>query len=216
MLFRSCTRPDIAFATNQLARFLSCPGPSHFAAAKRVLRYLQGTQKLGIGYRRSDKDDVKANVLTCYVDSDHAGNVEDRRSISGYVFYLNGGPISWTSKRQACIAISSTEGEFYSASQAAQDTVYHRRILEELGFQQKKPTILFEDNFACIYLSKKDGSINRMKHIDTRVHRLRELTREAVIVLTKIQTGEQIADTFTKALPFASFKKHRDALMVST
>ena len=212
----NCTRPDIAFATNQLARFLSCPGPSHFAAAKRVLRYLQGTQKLGIGYRRSDKDDVKANVLTCYVDSDHAGNVEDRRSISGYVFYLNGGPISWTSKRQACIAISSTEGEFYSASQAAQDTVYHRRILEELGFQQKKPTILFEDNFACIYLSKKDGSINRMKHIDTRVHRLRELTREAVIVLTKIHTGEQIADTFTKALPFASFKKHRDALMVST
>ena len=95
------------------------------------------------------------------------------------------------------------------------DIVYHRRILDELGFSQQNPTVLYEDNMACIHLSKKDGQINRAKHIDTRVHRLRELVRENVLTLIKIPTADQVADIFTKALPYQAFSKQRSVLMNS-
>ena len=104
------TRPDIAYAVNQLAKFMSNPGPSHVVAAKRVLRYLAGITRWGVRYQRQPAE--SANLLWGYVDSDHAGNPEDRRSVTGFLLYLNGGPIAWVSKRQPCVSLSSSEAEY--------------------------------------------------------------------------------------------------------
>ena len=135
------TRFDCCFAVNQLASFMSNPGPSHVAAARRVLWYLAGTRALGITYRRNGQDatvtsvgdTVPSNTLTASADADHAG-AKDRRSVSGWTLMLNGAAVTWSSKRQTVTAISRTESEFYSVSQCALDCVYLRRIMDMLGY----------------------------------------------------------------------------------
>jgi len=206
----TATRPNIAYATNQLALYLTNPGHSHFVAAKRVLRYLKGTQELGLRYSRSE---FNGNVLTAYCDSDFAGDPDDRRSVTGYIMFLNGGPVVWSSKRQPIVSVSSSEAEFYAASLASLDVLFYRRLLADLGFEQTSPTVMWEDNAACIYMSQKEGILNRAKHIDLRVHRIRELVRDRVVVLTKVATLDQVADAFTKSLNPQLFCKHRSMFM---
>jgi len=207
------TRPDISFATNQLARFLVNPGPSHFVAAKRVLRYLAGTSTFGIRYHRCTEN---ANTLHAYVDADFAGNPEDRLSVTGFIVFLNGGPIAWISRRQPVVSVSSTEAEFYAASIAGLELLFYRRLMEQLGFPQQHPTVVFEDNAACIFLSKRSGQINRAKHIDTRLFKLRELVRSGILELSKISTQDQVADLFTKALSAQSFARFRSSFLTKS
>jgi hypothetical protein len=111
------TRPDIAFAVNSCAQFMQNPGLSHFKAAKHILRYLKTTKDKKLTY--SKQPDNMANVLYAYVNADHAGDPEDRKSVGGYVLMLNGGAISWSSKKIKVVSISSFESEWYSASIAA-------------------------------------------------------------------------------------------------
>jgi hypothetical protein len=207
------TRPDISFAVNQCARFLANPGDTHLAAAKQILRYLKGTSNLGIRYQK--QSDRSSNYLWGYVDSDHGGNPDDRRSVTGFVLYFNGGPITWSSKRQPVVAVSSSEAEFYAASLAGLEVQYFRRLLEELGFPQLSPTPLLEDNQACIYMSQSAGQMKRAKHIDTRVHRLREQVRDGDLQLLKVKTDNQVADFFTKGLSKEAFRRHRSYLVHS-
>jgi hypothetical protein len=190
---------------------LTCPGESHVAAAKQIFRYLNGTRNLGLCFRKQPAD--SENYLWGYVDSDHAGNPDDRRSVTGYALLLNGGPISWSSKRQPVVAVSSSEAEFYAASLAGLEVQYVRRMLDELGFTQSGPTPLLEDNQATIYMSKSEGQMKRAKHIDTRVHRLREQVRAGDVQLLKVHTDAQVADFFTKGLARELFEKHRSRLV---
>jgi hypothetical protein len=117
------TRGDCSYSVNQSAKFMNMnnPGPTHIAAAKRILRYLAGTKSLGITYRRSDNK-VSSNTLTVSSNADHAGG-DDRRSVSGWAVMLNGAMISWSSKRQPVTAISSTESEFYAVSQCSVECI---------------------------------------------------------------------------------------------
>ena len=137
------TRGECSFAVNQCARFLNNPGPSHIAAAKRILRYLAGSADLGLTYRKTSGNCL-GNVLSATADADHAG-ADDSRSVSGWAVMLNGAIISWASKRQPITAISSTESEFYSVSQCAMECVYVRRLMEHLGFPQIGPTLIAQD-----------------------------------------------------------------------
>ena len=220
-MYLTCfTRPDCSFAVNQLARFMSNPGPTHVAAAKRVLRYLAGTRSLGITYRRAGQDDairsvhgsLGPNTLSASADADHAG-AKDRRSVSGWALMLNGAAVTWASKRQPVTAISSTESEFYSVSQCALDCVYLRRVMEMLGYKQSLPTPIAQDNNACIFLVKGSGMYNRAKHIDTRIYRIKELSESGEVKLYKVAGQNQPADIFTKSLPRPVFLKHRRSLM---
>ena len=220
-MYLTCfTRGDCSFAVNQCARFMHNPGPTHIAAIKRVLRYLAGTRTRGITYRRDTIDasavamdkSVLPNHISACADADHAG-AHDRRSVSGYAVMLAGAMVMWTSKRQPVTAISSTESEFYSVSQCALDCVYLRRVLELLGYPQQGPTLIAQDNNACIYLVKGAGMYQRAKHIDTRIYRVRELAAAQAIELYKIPGDQQPADLFTKGLPKPAFERHRRALM---
>eukprot|EP00961_Rhodomonas_salina_P121066 1629328-Rhodomonas_salina.2 len=133
LMYLSCfTRPDISHAVNQCSKFMSNPGPSHVIAAKRILHYLAGTKHLKLTYKRSDNP-VTGNRLSAYADSDHAGDPDTRRSVTGFVVLLNGGAISWQSVRQQVTALSSAEAEYYAASTAGADITYIRRLMEDLG-----------------------------------------------------------------------------------
>jgi len=222
-MYLTCfTRGDCSFAVNQCARFMSNPGPTHIAAAKRILRYLVGTRSLGITYRRGAMNssllsvgvETAPNQLSASADADHAG-ADDRRSVSGWAIMLAGAMIAWSSKRQPVTAISSTESEFYSVSQCALDCVYLRRIMELLGYEQTSPTLIAQDNNACIFLVKGSGMYARAKHIDTRVHRVREFASgdKPEVKLYKIAGEYQPADIFTKGLPRVAFQRHRRTIM---
>jgi len=190
------TRPDIAFAVGELARFMINPGEIHMQAAKRVLRYLKGTQHWKVRF------DGNADLtLVGYSDSDWGGDLDTRRSTSGYVFKMCNAPVSSKSKQQKMVTISSTEAEYVAGSKAAQDAAYLRQILADLGFSQTEPTILYEDNEGCIAFSLNPGSRDRTRHIDIRYHDLRGRVANGTVRLVPCATGNMVADLFTKALP---------------
>mmetsp|Transcript_30942 Transcript_30942/g.64187 ORF Transcript_30942/g.64187 Transcript_30942/m.64187 type:complete len:289 (+) Transcript_30942:5072-5938(+) len=213
LMYLACfTRPDIAYAVNQCAKFMSNPGPSHVHAAKRILAYLAGTRDLKLTYTRS-RDPGVGNVISVYADSDHAGDPDSRRSVTGYLCMMNGGAVSWQSVRQQVVALSSAEAEYYAASVAGTDVTYLRRLLDNLGYTQGTPTVLFEDNMACIYMSQSSAMYHKARHIDTRVYHLRELCRRGAMVLRKVPSEFQAADSLTKSTPRPLFVTHRDVMM---
>ena len=200
------TRPDISFATNQLAKFMSNPSVKHMSSAYRVLRYLKGTKALGIQYTRSSLD---PNRLIAFADADWAACKETRRSVNGYLCLLNGGAISWKSRQQKAVASSTSEAEYVSASKAADDVVYLRRIMEDLSLAQVGPTPLYEDNRGCRMMSENPVSNDRSKHIDYRVHSLRERVADGTVRLVDCPTFDMAADPFTKNLAAPDFSRHR-------
>eukprot|EP00961_Rhodomonas_salina_P158165 2129276-Rhodomonas_salina.1 len=154
-----------------------------------------------------------ANRLVCYADSDHAGHPDTRHSVTGYVVMLNGAAVSWQSTRQQVTALSTAETEYYAASVAGTDVTYMSRIMEDLGFAQLEPTVLWEDNMACIYMSQTSVMYHKARHIDTRVYHLRELCKDGALVLKKVSSAEHVADSLTKSTPKPAFEKHRDAML---
>lgn len=205
------TRPDIAAPVSALARYQDKPTQAHWRAAKRVLRYLQGTRNLGIQYK-SDGD----NILRGYADADFAGDKKDRKSTSGMIFILNGGTIQWKSNKQNGVSLSTTESEYISASEAAKEAVHLRILLKELGFQQDDPTEIQEDNQAAIQVSHNQVYHGRLKHVDVRYHHIRHLVRKKQIILVYCDTRHMLADLLTKPLQLDRFCQLRDSLsMVS-
>ncbi|KAL0361165.1 UNVERIFIED_CONTAM: Retrovirus-related Pol polyprotein from transposon RE1 [Sesamum radiatum] len=134
LLYLTATRPDIMFATSLLSRFMQSPSQVHYGAAKRILRYLQGTKDFGIWYKSTN--DAK---LVGYTDSDWAGSADDMKSTSGYTFSLGSGIFSWASKKQATVAQSSAEAEYIAAAAASNQATWLRRILEDMGRSKRSP-----------------------------------------------------------------------------
>ena len=200
LMYLACgTRPDISFAVGQCAQFMSNPGDKHLEAVKHVFRYLKKTRNVGLVYSRMTPG--LANVLYGFVDADHAGNSEHRRSTAGYVMMLNGAAVSWASSKIKAVALSSFESEWYAASICGCEVEALRRTLEEVGYEQSTATTLYEDNAATIYSSDPERPMSqRSKHIDTRVYRLRDLVRDDILILDKVESHHQMADVLTKAL----------------
>ena len=149
-----------------------------------------------------------------YTDSDYAGDVDDRKSTSGYVFLLSDGAVSWSSKKQPVVTLSTTEAEFVAAASCVCQGVWMRRVLEKLGHSQGKCTTVLCDNSSTIKLSKNPVMHGRSKHIDVRFHFLRDLTREGVVELKHCVTQEQVADIMTKPLKLDVFLKLRESMGV--
>ncbi|KAL0384142.1 UNVERIFIED_CONTAM: Retrovirus-related Pol polyprotein from transposon RE1 [Sesamum radiatum] len=186
------------------------PSQVHYGAAKRILRYLQGTKDFGIWYKSTN--DAK---LVGYTDSDWAGSADDMKSTSGYTFSLGSGIFSWASKKQATVAQSSAEAEYIAAAAASNQATWLRRILEDMGEKQEEPTTIYCDNKSAIAITKNPVQHNRTKHIDIKYHALREATTRGEIELKYCSTEEQLADMFTKALPRDKFEELRTKIGVS-
>ncbi|GKA46247.1 hypothetical protein Tco_0739130 [Tanacetum coccineum] len=146
------------------------PSKKHFGAAKRVLRYLAGTMKLGIWFRAVEDFSLKG-----YCDSDYGGSVDDGKSTTGNCFMLGSAAISWSSKKQDTTAISVTEAEYISATATSCQAVWLRRLMSDLGMKQLKATEVFCDNRSAVMLAKNPVFHNRTKHIDIKHHFIREL-----------------------------------------
>ncbi|CAL5412844.1 unnamed protein product [Camellia sinensis] len=187
------TRPDIAFSVGMISRFMQHPSKLHFGAAKRVLRYIAGTMDYGIWYAK-----VFNFKLCGFTDSDWASSLDDRRSISANVFTLGSGVITWSSKKQATVALSSSEAEYVAATSAACQAIWLRRMLAELQQRQEGATEIFCDNKATIFMTKNPAFHSRTKHIDMRLHFIRDLVAKEEVTLKYCTTHEQLADILTK------------------
>ena len=153
-------------------------------------------------------------LVVGYVDSDYAGNLDDRRSTTGYVFTLVGGPICWKSTIQSIIALSTTEAEYMAIVEAAKEALWLTGLVKELGIEQGGVK-LHCDSQSAIYLAKNQVYHARTKHIDVRFHKIRELVGSGQILLEKIHTSEHAADLFTKPVTTDKFKYCLDLINVS-
>jgi hypothetical protein len=208
MLYLSiCTRPDIAYSVGALAKYMSKPTTVHWSAAKSVLRYLAGTTDYGITFGGGD-----INVRG-YCDADYAGDVDTRRSTTGYVFMLNGGAISWSSKRQPTVAASTTEAEYMAAANAVKEALWLRKLLSELHLPCSTISI-YADNQSAIKLLKNPITTNRAKHIDVIHHFARERVIRKEVEFEYIDTTKMIADNLTKAVPEGKHIFCRDSMGV--
>jgi len=210
LFLAKCSRPDISFAVSKLSQFVTCYDETHWKAAKTILRYLKGTSHLGISYHPGMKSPLKG-----FSDSDYAGDKNHRRSTSGVVVMLNDSIISWTSQKQSCVALSTTEAEYVAASAAAREIIGLRNFMEELGFPQREPTCLWIDNQSAIRLVKNPEMHPKTKHIDVRFHYIREQVEEGEIIVDYIPSEEQRADILTKCLLKGKLETNRDRLGIS-
>lgn len=200
------TRPDIAHAVGVIGRFNAAPNESHMTAVKRICRYLKGTINLKLVY-------TGTNVCEAigYSDADWASSLDDRHSTSGIAFIIAGGTVSWLSKRQATVALSTAEAEYVALTSAIQEAVWMRRLLQSLGESPKTLTI-HEDNQGAIKMSHNPVLHSRTKHIDIRYHYIRETVADGTVVLKYCPTKDMIADLLTKPLGKGRFELLRDKL----
>jgi hypothetical protein len=194
LLLVMCARPDLAVATNQLTQQMAMPTQAHMRAAKHVLRYLRGSSTVALHYSASP------SVLHGYVDASF-GNEHKARSVSGHVFLLNGAAVSWKSRVQRTVALSSAEAEYMSLSDAVRECIYLRHLLADMKGDVQGPTVMYEDNQPCIHIANNPVTSSRTKHINIRYHFTREAVFNKEIRLVYCATENMLADALTKIVP---------------
>ncbi|XP_027340865.1 uncharacterized protein LOC113854179 [Abrus precatorius] len=206
------TRPDLNHSVGLISRFMQEPKQSHMTAAKRILRYLRGTTEFGILFsRNTNHEDMK---LIGFSDSDWCGDKGDRKSTAGYIFFIEGAPISWSSKKEPVVALSSSEAEYIAAAEAACQAAWLEKLMNELKIKLKSKTTLMVDNKSAIDLAKNPICHGKSKHIKTRFHFLRDQVNQGKLNVDFCKLEFQLADIFTKALKYERFKCLRESIGV--
>jgi hypothetical protein len=196
MYLSVCTRPDISYTVRELARFMSNYGEAHIQAAKHLLRYIQGTRSYGLTLGQAD---APYPVFRALSDSDW-GMGDGRKSISGFLILLGDSVLSWSSKQQVVIALSSCEAEYLSTTHCAKDVLWFRNLFQELGFQQTLATILYCDNQGTVICTHDPHGHTKMKHIDIRAHFIRDCVNKKLIDVIYLPNHSNVADLLTKPL----------------
>ena len=195
------TQPDITYAVGAVSLYNSNPRRQHWNAVKRIFRYLKGTMDFTLEYKDSN------NTFIRYSDADWGDNLNDRRSTGGYTFLIAGGSVTWSSKKQPTVALSSTETEYIALTQAAKEAIWIRHLLKEVkcDLSNNKLTIIYNDNQRSNSLSKDSVYHTRTKHIDIQHHFIREKVENKEVEVIYCRTEDMIADYLTKGI---SKKKH--------
>nr|GEV47690.1 hypothetical protein [Tanacetum cinerariifolium] len=188
-----CTRPNIAHAVGVVSRYMAEPGREHWKAVKRIFRYIKGTSDVALCFGDSDL------IVIGYVDSDYAGDLDGSKSTTGYVFTLSGRTVSWVSKPQSVVVMSTTEAEYVAVAQASKEAVWLKMLLEELGHKEEQ-IILFCDNQSALYLARNPAFHSKTKHIRVQYYFVREKMEEGTVDMRKIHTDDNVADYLTKAI----------------
>ena len=187
------TRPDISYAVATISHFSNNPGMPHWDAVRRIYHYLLGTKDLRLTYGGTP------SALVGYADAD-GSMAEDRRAISGYAFLIDGGTVSWSSKKQEIVSLSTTESEYVAATHAAKEALWLRSLIGELFAPFDEPTTLFSDNQSAIALSKDHQYDARTKHINIRFHFICWVVENGKICLIYCPTADMVTNTLMKAL----------------
>ena len=208
------TRPDISYAVGVLARFNSNPGPIHWKAVKHAFRYLKGTMDLKLSY--GPTEDKSQDPILTYSDADHGGNTDNGKSTGGYLVKLGTGAVSWSSKLQTMVALSTTEAEYVAAVEAAKEIIWMRQFMGELGYPPSTSSTLLMDNQSAISVSKNPEHHGRMKHLDLRWFWLRDTVDSGLIKPSFIPTEDMAADMLTKPLMRPYVEKCRKLMGLGT
>jgi hypothetical protein len=205
----ACTRPDLCWIVTKLSQHLDNPDEADWVMVKHVLRYIKGTLDYKLHYTKSSD----RLCLSGWSDSDWGSSVEDRRSTTGYVFFLNpaGPPISWNSKKQATVALSSCEAEYMALAASVQECLFLHMLLEDFLEDQNSVEIR-ADNQGAMGLASRRVTEKRSKHIDIRFHFIREKVEDGFIVLSHVASEENIADIMTKPVSKPKLLRFRDVL----
>jgi len=205
MYAQVCTRPDLAFTAGVLSRYQSNPGWAHWVGVKKALRYCQGTKHYMLTYKRTDNLEVE-----CYTDADFAGDEDDRKSTSGYIYTLARGAISWRSGKQGVTAASTMQAEFVSCYDATGQAVWLKNFIPALRLVDSisRPITMYCDNQSAVFFCANDKLSGASKHIDLKYRVVKDRNRDNTLKIQHISTKENIADPLTKGLPPILFQKH--------
>jgi hypothetical protein len=205
----SATQPDITFAVNSVAKFSANPTEEHWIAVKRIFRYLKGSINYGLIY----SGDLSPDCVG-FSDADWVGDLNDRKSTSGYVFSMNGGAVSWRSKKQTCVVLSTAEAEYIALSAAVQEALWMRQLLASLNVEVETSITIYEDNQSAICMSKNPQYHGRSKHIDIRFHFVRDQVEKKTVNVLYCPSNDMLADLLTKGIAKEQFKKLRQLIGV--
>jgi hypothetical protein len=212
MYLATCSRPDLSYTIHELARFMSNPGPSHVAAAKHLLRYIKGSLSplhcFGIWLGRLFAGEP---VVTGLSDSDW-GMGDGRKSVSGFLIMLGPYPVSWSSKQQAVVALSSCEAEYLAVTHCVREVLWFRNFLAELGFPQLSPTTVLCDNQGTVSCTHDPHAHSKMKHISIREHFIRDCIQKRLVNVIHVSNHDNQADLLTKPLHRIVHRKWIDRL----
>ena len=192
-----------------MAHFAANLGPVYWEVVKRIFRYLSGTRELWLTYGETK------HTLEGFADAD-GSMAEDRRAISGYAFLINGGAMSWFSKRQEIVSLSTTESEYVAATHGGKEAIWLRSLLSQVFGLFKDATVLFSDNQSAIALSRDHQYHARTKHIDVCYHWIRWVVEQGTLQLIYCPTDDMVANVLTKALPSAKVKHFAAGLGLHT
>ncbi|XP_020689835.1 uncharacterized protein LOC110104890 [Dendrobium catenatum] len=206
--YLSITRLDIAFATNSICQHMHQPRNGDFQSLKRLLRYIKGSFSYGLPITMGPMQ------LRSYTYADWAANTADMKSMSDFCTFLGSNIVSWSVKKQTTIARSSTEAEYKSLSSATSDILWIRRLAEDLGIPQIRPTVIYYDNTSTIVLDNNPVFNARTKHIEIDYHFISDHIQKGHISIAHICTADQIADILTKSLPVSRFQLLRSKLTI--
>lgn len=201
LVYLLATRPDLTYSVHILSQFMQNPRQEHWDSALRVVRYLKGTPGQGI-LLKSESD----LMLHGWCDADYAGCRLTRRSVGAWFITLGSSPISWKAKKQGVVSRSSAESEYRSMSLAVGELQWLRDVLIDLGINQTQPMDLHCDNQAALYIASNPVFHERTKHIERDCHTVRDAIQDGTIVTGKVDSKEQLADVFTKALGRREFE----------
>lgn len=199
------TRPDLCASVGYFSRYQSCFNEQHFNHAKNILRYIRGTIDMKLVYTKNQR----ADTLVGYSDSDWAGDRNDSKSTSGYVFKLYGNTISWASRKQPTVSKSSTEAEYIALTEAFSECEWIKKLLVDLMVKFEETVAIYEDNTSCIKIAEEPREYKRMKHLDVKYMFVRDFVQKKKYNLVQISSENQLADIMTKALGRILFVKHR-------
>jgi hypothetical protein len=195
------------FCCEHLDQFLVDPRRVHLVVAKHVMRYLKGTLDFGLSYNGDHNF-----RLSGYTDSYWAGSVSDRKSTSGCCFSLGSTMISWTSRKQSSIALSTTEAEYIAACSASCEAIWLRKLLTGLFDLEMEATMILCDNQSCIKMTENPVFHEKSRHIEIRYHYICDMVQRGVVKLYYVGTDEQVADVLAKPLSCVKFEHFRDKL----
>lgn len=197
------SRPDISFAVNYFSRFQDKNTHEVWSHMKRILRYLKGSENTTLVYTRNEN----CVPLTCFVDADWGGDINDRKSVSGFIIKIFGNTVSWVTRKQNCVALSTTEAELVALCSPVQDSLWFKKLLSDLNVNVDIITI-FEDNRGCIFLTKNPENNRRVKRIDLKFHFVHEQIKTGKINIEYLNTRSQQADILTKGLNRLQFYRN--------
>jgi hypothetical protein len=205
--YLTCTRPDILYAVSLVSRYMGEPRSTHWKTIKLILHYIRGTLFFDLFYSSSTNN----FIIFGYSDNDWGGDMDDRKSTSGFAFYMGDTTFKWFSKKQPVVILSTYEAEYVAAACVCH-AMWLRRLLKEINFAQHEATSIYLNSKSTIELAKNSVHHERSKHIDVKFYFIREQVKEKKVELIHMSSDDQVADIFTKPLPIVKFEKFKNLL----